>query len=370
MNLTRYVSSLFLCAIIALPVIVQAGDDEENDEYGLFYFDASVMDFSEGAVNPKACVTMSGEDYVVFDIYQKNHNQCKRKSLGTYKQDIKTFIVSYAKQQQKDAENGNGNGYEVDEGVLEYLECQEYYYNNNMFYLKLGCRDSSGKGFQINAYDDMYCSNKVSQNYNLGIDISSLKVSFDTCKTCITQSNNQYNNNNNNGNNNQEYYYEYDAYPTPLCSALYNYKETCNGSCKRAAKKATSSSRSSSYSGEGFSPLGKFFLWVMSFTAVFFLLASLAQRKKMSKTDAVLEEAAIKSAGVDKKLIPRIFVGVALFICLLILLKRKILTWFFLTAVNVALLGYWIHLKNKSDGKAGGASNDYQMYGNNGGTPA
>lgn len=95
--------------------------------------------------------------------------------------------------------------------------------------------------------------------------------------------------------------------------------------------------------------------------AVFFLLASLAQRKKMSKTEAVLEEAAIKSAGIDKKYIPRIFVGVAVFIILLILFRRKILTWFFLIGVNVALLAYWIHLKNKADERA--ASNDYQMYG-------
>ncbi len=80
----------------------------------------------------------------------------------------------------------------------------------------------------------------------------------------------------------------------------------------------------------------------------------------MSKTDAVLEEAAIKSAGIDKKYIPRIFVGVAVFIILLILFRRKILAWFFLTGVNVALLSYWIHLKNKADEKtqAGG----FQLY--------
>lgn len=90
----------------------------------------------------------------------------------------------------------------------------------------------------------------------------------------------------------------------------------------------------------------------------------------MSKTDAVLEEAAIKSAGVDKKYIPRIFVGIAIFIILLILFKRKILTWFSLTAVNVALLAYWVQLKNKTDEKASASGGDYQMYGNNGGIAA
>ncbi len=84
----------------------------------------------------------------------------------------------------------------------------------------------------------------------------------------------------------------------------------------------------------------------------------------MSKTDAVLEEAAIKSAGVDKKYIPRIFVGVAIFIVLLILFKKKILAWFFLIGVNVALLSYWIHLKNKADEKA--AVTGFQLYGDGG----
>jgi len=211
----------------------------------------------------------------------------------------------------------------------------------------------------------MYCTEKANTNYNLGIDISSLRVSFETCKSCVTQSRySQYGNNNNNNNGGDAYYYEemqFD-YETPMCSAAYNYAQNCNGGCKRATRKvAKGGSRSSGgYSGDGFSPLGKFFLCVMSLSAIFFLLASLAQRKKMSKTDAVLEEAAIKSAGIDKKYIPRIFVGVAIFIILLILLRRKILAWFFLTTVNVALLSYWIHLKNKADEKA--AVGGFQLY--------
>ena len=88
----------------------------------------------------------------------------------------------------------------------------------------------------------------------------------------MTQS--RYSNNNNNNNNNNNGYYNADAvyfaYETPLCSAAYNYKETCNGSCKRMAKKSSSgrSSRGGGFSGEGFSPMGKFFLWVMSLSGM------------------------------------------------------------------------------------------------------
>lgn len=84
---------------------------------------------------PRIFIYFSRNDgeFVVFDIYQSNHNTCKRHSLGTYKQDIMTFIVAYAKQQEQDNElYGNNGGYEIDEDVLMFLQCQQYYYNNNM----------------------------------------------------------------------------------------------------------------------------------------------------------------------------------------------------------------------------------------------
>lgn len=52
--------------------------------------------------------------------------------MGTYKQDLLSFVVAYAKQTEQDNENGNGNGYDIDDEVMEYLQCQQYYYNNNM----------------------------------------------------------------------------------------------------------------------------------------------------------------------------------------------------------------------------------------------
>ena len=57
MKITQFLVSLLLSAI-ALPTLVLGGEDKENDEYGMFYFDASGMDFSDGAIYPKACVSM------------------------------------------------------------------------------------------------------------------------------------------------------------------------------------------------------------------------------------------------------------------------------------------------------------------------
>jgi hypothetical protein len=242
-----------------------------------------------------------------------------------------------------------------------------YPFSSPQYYMKVGCRNT-GKGFQVHAYTDMYCTQKATMNYNMGVDISSLRVSFETCKSCVASSGyNQYNNQYNNNQNQYDNYYSSgvtNQHDSMLCSSADHYKETCNRACRRAARKSSSSSSRSALSGEGFSAVGKFFLWVLSLSAVFFLLAALAQRKKMSKQDAMIEDAAIKSSGVDKKYIPRIFIGFILFIIILILLKKKALTWFFLVAINIALLGYWMHLKKKAEQNA--AVSGFQLYGDGG----
>lgn len=365
MKFIQVLATLLLFAT-ALPFVSAGGDeDHDEDDDGLFYFQDS-NDWSNSAIYPQSCVEQNGAASVVYQLYNKGHNQCKRKSMGTYKLDLETFIRGYSKQMKQEYE-AKGQDYEVDNDAMAYLECQEYYYNNNRLYMKVGCR-STGKGFQMHAYTDAYCTTKASMNYNLGgIDISGLRVNFEVCKSCVAS--NGYNNYNNNNNGNGNNYYGYQnlfEHDSELCSVANHYKQTCNRSCRRQARRSSSSSRSSS--GEGFSTVGKFFLWVLSISAIFFLLAGLAQRKKMSKQDALIEEAAIKSSGVDKKFIPRIFIGLILFIIFLILFKRKTLTWFFLIALNIALLGYWMHLKNKAEQNA--AVSGFQLYGDGGGTAA
>ncbi len=68
---------------------------------------------------------------MVFQMYKKGHNQCKRRSLGTYKMDVDYFVRAYVRQLQREYES-KGQEYEVDGEAMEYLKCQQYYYNNNM----------------------------------------------------------------------------------------------------------------------------------------------------------------------------------------------------------------------------------------------
>ena len=71
----------------------------------------------------------------------------------------------------------------------------------------------------------------------------------------------------------------------------------------------------------------------------------------MSNEDAFIEEAAVKSVGLEMKYIPRIILALIFFIALLILLHVKALTWFFLLSVNAGLLYYWTRLKYRAEGK-------------------
>ena len=70
-------------------------------------------------------------EHIAFTLYKKNNNSCRRNAMGTYKTTIPYFLRSYIKQMKKEYE-AKGAEYEVEEEALEFLECQQYYYNNQM----------------------------------------------------------------------------------------------------------------------------------------------------------------------------------------------------------------------------------------------
>ena len=51
--------------------------------------------------------------------------------MGTYKTTIPYFLRAYIKEMKKEYA-AKGADYEVEEEALEFLECQQYYYNNQM----------------------------------------------------------------------------------------------------------------------------------------------------------------------------------------------------------------------------------------------
>jgi len=139
------------------------------------------------------------------------------------------------------------------------------------------------------------------------------------------------------------FFYDHD-YDSPLCSAVWYYRSECNGRCKKLAQQ--------SYKREykHFSAVGKFFLFILSALGIFLLLAVLAQRKKMSTQDALLEETAVKKVGLEMKYIPRVVLGLIIFISLLMLVRAKTLTWFCLILADTSLFAYWSYLKYRAEG--------------------
>jgi len=256
-----------------------------NDDGMGFYNFQDDTDWSNSAIEPLSCIqdySNSGEieDVVVYKLYGENHNQCSSQSIGTYKTPLAYFLKGYIKQMEREAEqNQNGNNFEAGEAI-DYLYCSQFDYNNYMLFLKIACNTNTGKGFRIQTYQDMYCSEPTENQYNVqDIDISGLYVNFGKCQNCVSQfqNYNNYNNNNNNNNNNANgYYYQQQDQPyyrvqSPLCSAANYYKEDCNRKCQRAAKKGSSSSSGNRgmFTGEGFSGMEKVGLWLLTCTGRF-----------------------------------------------------------------------------------------------------
>jgi hypothetical protein len=81
-------------------------------------------------------------DFVVYQLYKSGHNTCKRKSMGTYKLGVDSFVRAYTRQMEVEYE-AKGGEYEVDEDAMGYLQCQQYYYNNNLVSRMFGNIDKS-----------------------------------------------------------------------------------------------------------------------------------------------------------------------------------------------------------------------------------
>jgi len=337
------------CLLFYSPTIIYAsdsGDDDASDsgDDDFYNFNEEGVVWSDYSIYPKKCVNINNEDAIVFEMFGKNHKSCSKKSLGTYRATLYDFVKAYTRQAEDDAD-ANGQGFEASEDAMDLLECQGNYYDDNGGYVyhKIVC-GNTGKAFKVATFSDEYCTVLSNQQKNMNIDLSTLRISYDTCKSCVQQQNND----------DQGYYNTYYTNQNSrLCSATWNYKAECNGKCKKLARNSSKSTRT-------FSATGKFFLFVFSILGFFLLLAVLAQRKKMSTEDALIEEAAVKKVGLEMKYLPRIALGLIFVIAFLMLLHIRTLTWIFLILTDIMLLGYWCYLKNRAEGQI--SIGGFQLY--------
>lgn len=337
-----------------------SGDFEDDD--GFFEFnDEKYSNDDNGwenhAMVADRCIELNNEDVVVFTMYGQNNKDCSKNKIGTYKATLNHFIKAHTRQAQINAE-ANGYGYDLDEDLMDYLECS-YYENNNGFqgYIKLSCNPTSGKAMQVKVYDDASCSKKSSQQTNLNFDLSALKVRYGLCKSCALD-NPYYNNNgrrkledaddNGDGDDNGDDYYEFNNHKedTPLCSASWYYKSTCNRKCVRMANRDKQRSRNN-----GFSAFQKFLLFCFILSAAVLSIAVYGLRRRMDTTDTVMENTVIKKTGLKKEWIPKIYLGIIILILFCMMLKAVRMTFFLLLAFNLFLFAYWAFLKQRKDGQ-------------------
>lgn len=340
--------------------------DYYYDGSGFFNYEEK-LDWSSSAIYPQSCYSTDDGDYVVYALYGEGHNECNRKKIGTYKTTVDSFIRAYAVQQAKEAQMRETD-YDASE-VLQYLSCTAVEVNDSYYYYKLGCRDSTGKGFKVDVYTDPYCSQKANI-YNNYVDTSALQVSFEYCKKCVYNMYNSYNYNGNNQNMNYYPYYmeendnDFSRHQSPLCSAMYAYKEKCGYSCKKHSKKNGSSSFSTfgTYN-EGYNYIEMGAMWVLTLSAIIFLLKGLSYRKKFSKRVQQEEIEAAKTAGISKENIVRAIIVTFIFISLMIVFRMKLVVWFSLVIVNILFLTYYCYLKSQKI-EIEEDSQDYELYNN------
>ncbi len=84
------------------------------------------------------------------------------------------------------------------------------------------------------------------------------------------------------------------------------------------------------------------------FPALFTLMKGLSYRKKFSKRHQLEEVMAIENAGVGRANLTRLVIFSAIFIALLIVFRRKLLTWFTLAIMNLIFIIYYCQLKRSS----------------------
>lgn len=324
--------------------------DGDDDFFAFVEYEESAFHWSDYAIYPDACLARNNQDLVVFSLYAANHNNCKKKSLGKFSLTVPQYILAFTKTAEKEAELGD---YDYDEpAALDYLQCTATAADDDgtQIYTKIGCNSNNWRQFSVKSYTDTACSVEASTNYVYNVDLSDVTPEYTSCTSCTNwdapddgaEVDDQFE-------TNSEYF-------SPLCTAAWYYRETCDSSCIKATKIATGE-----INPRSFTMFQVFFLIFYILSGVYFFLQVVRERRKMSEEDAMYEEASVASVGIKKDNLPKMFLGYSFFMFLLILFKAKKLVFTILIITNVCLILYFSLLQYRSAGRVelGG----YHIYG-------
>ncbi|KAL7539422.1 hypothetical protein ACHAXR_009282 [Thalassiosira sp. AJA248-18] len=324
-----------------------SGDIEFDDDF--WAYDVGDMDtvWDDYAIEPKQCLIYNKKHVIAFDMYGKGNKQCAKKKEGTYLMGVGQFARSYVAQKQIDYKlMGNDYG---GADALDYVDCTAVEYNDVYYYAQLGC--STQGGLKLITYTDEYCTSEIGTNVGLYNDV---KISFNVCQSCVSWPAEVGDDDAAEEIEVDDNFYSYHQYDSKLCGAAAEYKQSCGWGCKKAVKKGASASGNNYNMKRSWGGFEKFCLFFWSFAAVALAWIVLKQRRMMSREDAIVEEAAMNGAGLKKRHVFPIALGIIFFILFAMFMVWKKLTWILLIGTNVGLFAHFVFLRRKAKKSGGG----------------
>ena len=107
-----------------------------------------------------------------------------------------------------------------------YTSCTYKQINGKDYYLIVGCSDDDSSLLDVNIYNDADCTeSSIINGYddaNIEMDMS---IKFNKCIPCVIWADK-------NDDEIDDAYYVNKQTNAPLCSAMWEYRETCNGKCQ------------------------------------------------------------------------------------------------------------------------------------------
>lgn len=186
-----------------------------------------------------------------------------------------------------------------------------------------------------------------------------MQIPFKKCKMCVIWADMQ-------DDQIDDMFYENRRRNPPLCSSIWNYKDTCDRKCQRigrerAVKEGWNSSDKVLLSVlslfckfmlnlilvcvfKVFSPISLYLNDLNNYEGVGMLVAILKKRQKMSNKETLLEQAAMTAAGLQQAHVVGIFGLSLVIIVIFAALKMKGITWAMMLILNVTLFAYLMKL--------------------------
>ena len=190
--------------------------------------ESSIEYWTNYAILPKKCIKYNNNDQIMYSMYEKYSNHCTDTPTGIYVASVPTFVNAYLEQMADNAADA-GEEYNYPD-AYNYLSCTLKQVNGVNYYLQLGCTDQSSSLLAVNIYSDAQCTTaSVVDGYddaNVQIDFT---LTFNKCLPCILWMDK-------NDDEIDDQYYVNKQMSAPLCSAMWEYKQTCNDSCQLMAK--------------------------------------------------------------------------------------------------------------------------------------